>query len=228
MENNQSQPLLLLGCQRSGTTLLAAMLGGHSEINMLFESVTRDTFRLIGKRYNGNKLLAYRQIRMHTRGSRFGYLVNRIVNLNLGFEPKPHKLRPFPTGRLTLQDYIDRNAKIITIVREKEEVVSSIIKRTKMNEKQASREYDLCINEINKVKGDALNITFKQLVGEPEGTLKTICAYLDLNFETRMLKGPEYNFVYPEKSIISSKSKENTKIYSGNNPHLKKAVDESK
>ena len=209
MENHQSQPLLLLGCQRSGTTLLAAMLGGHSEINMLFESVTKDTFRLIGKRYNGNKLLAYRQIRMNQRASRFGHLINRIVNLNFGREPKPHKLRPFPTGRLTLQDYIDRDAKIITIVRKKEEVVSSIVKRTKMSEKQASREYDLVIQEINKVTDRALNITFKELVGDPEGTLKTICNYLDLEFEPRMLKGPEYNFVYPEKSIISSKSTEN-------------------
>lgn len=209
MENHQSQPLLLLGCQRSGTTLLAAMLGGHSEINMLFESVTKDTFRLIGKRYNGNKLLAYRQIRMSQRASRFGHLINRIVNLNFGREPKPHKLRPFPTGRLTLQDYIDRDAKIITIVRKKEEVVSSIVKRTEMSEKQASREYDLVINEINKVTDRALNITFKELVGDPEGTLKTICNYLDLEFEPRMLKGPEYNFVYPEKSIISSKSTEN-------------------
>ena len=210
MENNKSQPLLLLGCQRSGTTLLAAMLGGHSEINMLFESVTKDTFRLIGKRYNGNKLLAYRQIRMNQRASRFGHLINRIVNLNLGKAPKPHKLRPFPTGRLTLQDYIDREAKIITIVRKKEEVVSSITKRTQMSEAQASKEYDLCIQEINKVKDGALNITFKELVGDPEGTLKTICSFLELDFEERMLQGPEYNFVYPEKSIISTKSTENS------------------
>ena len=90
-----------------------------------------------------------------------------------------------------------------------EEVVSSIVKRTEMSEKQASREYDLVINEINKVTDRALNITFKELVGDPEGTLKTICSYLDLEFEPRMLKGPEYNFVYPEKSIISSKSTEN-------------------
>ena len=114
---------------------------------------------------------------MNQRASRFGHLINRIVNLNLGREPKPHKLRPFPTGRLTLQDYIDRDAKIITIVRKKEEVVSSIVKRTEMSE-EASREYDLVINEINKVTDRALNITFKELVGDPEGTLKTICNYL--------------------------------------------------
>ena len=56
MDNRKSNLLLLLGCQRSGTTLLAAMLGRHSEISMLFESVTDDTMKLIGKKYCGNKL----------------------------------------------------------------------------------------------------------------------------------------------------------------------------
>ena len=54
---------VVIGLQRTGTTLLASMLGRHPDINMLFESVTRDSLQLIGKKWNGNKLLAYRQIR---------------------------------------------------------------------------------------------------------------------------------------------------------------------
>ena len=47
MSERKSKILLVLGCQRSGTTLLAAMLGGHSEINMIFESTTDDVLKLI-------------------------------------------------------------------------------------------------------------------------------------------------------------------------------------
>ena len=50
MLNQDPNLVLLLGCQRSGTTLLASMLGGHSEINMLFESTSDDVMRLIGKK----------------------------------------------------------------------------------------------------------------------------------------------------------------------------------
>ena len=72
MSERKSKILLLLGCQRSGTTLLAAMLGGHSEINMLFESTSDDVLKLIGKKYSGNKALVRRQIRFSQRSSKFG------------------------------------------------------------------------------------------------------------------------------------------------------------
>ena len=62
---------VVIGLQRTGTTLLASMLGRHSEINMLFESVTKDSLKLIGKEWNCNKLLAYRQIRINQRSSKF-------------------------------------------------------------------------------------------------------------------------------------------------------------
>ena len=41
--------MVVIGLQRTGTTLLASMLGRHPEINMLFESVTKDSLKLIGK-----------------------------------------------------------------------------------------------------------------------------------------------------------------------------------
>ncbi|NND95360.1 MAG: hypothetical protein HKN45_10875 [Flavobacteriales bacterium] len=105
MNNRKSKLLLVLGCQRSGTTLLAAMLGRHSEINMLFESTTNDTTRLIGKTYCGNKLLAWRQIRLKKRSSKFGHLINRIVNLDFGLKRNDHhKFRVYPNSSLSVQD----------------------------------------------------------------------------------------------------------------------------
>ena len=44
---------VVIGLQRTGTTLLASMLGRHPDINMLFESVTNDSLKLIGKNEMG-------------------------------------------------------------------------------------------------------------------------------------------------------------------------------
>ena len=96
---------VVIGLQRTGTTLLASMLGRHPEINMLFESVTKDSLKLIGKQWNGNKLLAYRQIRKNKRSSKLGHLINRIVNLDFKQENRHHLVRPFPTSVMSIEDY---------------------------------------------------------------------------------------------------------------------------
>jgi len=98
---------VVVGLQRTGTTLLASMLGRHPEINMLFESVTKDSLKLIGKKWNGNKLLAYRQIRYSSRSSKFGHLINRIVNLDFKKHNRHHLIRPFPTSVMSIEDYND-------------------------------------------------------------------------------------------------------------------------
>lgn len=209
--NNISKLLLVVGCQRSGTTLLASMLGGHSEINMLFESTKTDVFKLIGKKYSGNKSILYRQIRMQQKATKFGHLVNRIVNLDLTLKPKVfHTKRVFPISDLSIQDYINKDAKIITILRSENEVINSITTRTKMSVQQAKKEYKASLKIINNLKTyeNALHIQFSELVHNTEDTLIKICNFLNLEYEERMLKGVEYNFLYPSKKILKEKSKQ--------------------
>lgn len=80
-----------------------------------------------------------------------------------------------------------------------------------MSQAQAEREYDLAVGEMDKVKDISLRVDFAELVEKPEDTLTKVCKYLDLNFEKRMLKGPEYNFVYPHKEVIASKAGQTAK-----------------
>lgn len=202
---NKSKPLLILGCQRSGTTLLAAMLGGHSEINMLFESTTKDVFRLIGKKYSGNKALIWRQIRLHQRSSRFGHLINRIINFDWNAKSSHQQIRLFPSSSLSIQDYIDGEASLIIITRNKDEVVNSICNRTGMKKGRAEREFDRAMKEIKPIEKQAFYVDFQDLVDNPIETLTSICNFLELEFESRMLKGSEYNFVYPSESIVKGK-----------------------
>jgi len=206
--SNKSTPLLVLGCQRSGTTLLAAMLGRHSEINMLFESTTKDVLKLMGKTYSGNKLLAWRQIRMNQRASKFGHLQNRIANVDF-FKAgtKHHHARPHPTSSLSINDYINLGAKLITIVRDKDEVINSITSRTTMSETQAEKEYRLAMKMITELEHKAYQLDFYNLVHHPKHTLSNLCTFLNLQFEERMLKGAEYNIVYPQAEIKVNKAK---------------------
>ena len=198
---------VVIGLQRTGTTLLASMLGRHPEINMLFESVTKDSLKLIGKQWNGNKLLAYRQIRKNKRSSKWGHLINRIVNLDFKQENRHHLLRPFPTSIMSIEDYKQKGAVFITIERDKESSVSSMMKRAGQTKKQAEREWEHGMKIINQLKNEGTySLTFVDLVNNSEKHLKEICNFLAIEYLEKMLEGPKYNFVYPNEEIIKKKS----------------------
>ena len=198
---------VVIGLQRTGTTLLASMLGRHPEINMLFESVTKDSLKLIGKQWNGNKLLAYRQIRKNKRSSKWGHLINRIVNLDFKQENRHHLVRPFPTSVMSIEDYKKEGAVFITIERDKESSVSSMMKRAGQTKKQAEREWEHGMKIINQLKNEgAYSLTFVDLVNNSEKYLKEICNFLAIEYLEKMLEGPKYNFVYPQDSVVKRES----------------------
>jgi len=198
---------VVIGLQRTGTTLLASMLGRHPEINMLFESVTKDSLKLIGKQWNGNKLLAYRQIRKNKRSSKLGHLINRIVNLDFKQENRHHLVRPFPTSVMSIEDYKKEGAVFITIERDKESSVSSMMKRAGQTKNQAEREWESGMKIINQLKNEgAYGLTFFDLVNNSEKYLKEICNFLAIEYLEKMLEGPKYNFVYPQDSVVKRES----------------------
>ena len=198
---------IVIGLQRTGTTLLASMLGRHPEINMLFESVTKDSLKLIGKQWNGNKLLAYRQIRKSERASKWGHFINRILNLDFRKGNKHHLVRPYPTSIMSIDDYENEGAFFITIERDKESSVSSMMKRAGQNKKQAVKEWEKGMKIINHLKGEnTYSLTFVDLVNDSEKILKEICQFLDVDYLDAMLEGPKYNFVYPQESVVKRES----------------------
>tara|TARA_B100000780_G_scaffold205958_1_gene146398 strand:+ start:1192 stop:1800 length:609 start_codon:yes stop_codon:yes gene_type:complete len=198
---------LIIGLQRTGTTLLASMLGRHPEINMLFESVTKDSLKLIGKEWNGNKLLAFRQIRQTERASYFGHLVNRIANLDFKKNNKHHLIRPYPTSDMSLNDYKAKGSFFITIERDKHSSVKSMMKRAGQNLKQAESEWEEGMKIINQLEHENIHsLTFFDLVNNTENVLKNICSFLEIDYLETMLEGPKYNFVYPQDSIVKRES----------------------
>ena len=207
MINKEANVLLVVGCQRSGTTLLASMLGRHSEINMLFESQGNDVLKLIGKKYSGNKLLAWRQIRINQKASYFGHFMNRVQNFDFKKKNKHHKVRPYPTSHLSITDYLSYNTKPVVIFRKKEDTIASIVKRTKMSVEQAEHEWEKS-DEILQflTQNGAHSIQFSELVTKPKEIMEGVCHFLHIPYEETMLDGSKYNYVYPSKTIQKNKA----------------------
>jgi len=199
------KPLLILGVQRSGTTLLASMLGRHPEINMLFESTSKDVLKLIGKEYQGNKLCTYRQIRLAQKASKWGHLVNRLANFHF-FGSKYQVFRPYPTSQLSIQDYINHDAVIIHIRRDKESIVKSLIKRTPLSQKQAVKEFERASQILDEISPQSTEVDFVDLVNQPKKIMLMLCEKLGLEFDERMMEGPKYNIIYPNSDFIKEKA----------------------
>ena len=180
------------------------MLGRHSEINMLFESTSADALKLIGKRYQGNKLCTWRQIRLKQRSSKWGHLVNRVVNLHFR-SSKYQKIRKYPTSKFSIQDYIKAGGVIISIRRNKEAVVNSMVNRTPLTKKLAIKEFERASEILDQVKDHAIEVPFKTLVDKPEEVMVELCEKLDLEFEENMLDGPKFNIIYPTDGFLKEK-----------------------
>src|SRR5215471_12149239 len=113
--------LLIVGAPRSGTTLLATMIGMHSDVAMLIEDRFFGIKKLTGKKVLANKLCIPIQIEMNKRSDFFRQRLQR-----LGY------LKNYTTSKFNIQDYLKlEGIKIITIVRESGDVVNSIMKRGK-------------------------------------------------------------------------------------------------
>ena len=205
IENNLADYVLVLGCQRSGTTILASCLGSHPDIAMLVESNGHEVKQITGKRYNGNKLCLYDQIRYKQRASKFGYFINKIVN-NPFCAYK--RYRPFPTSKMSIRDYENMGARIIYIIREKEPTIQSMMKRTGMSRRLASIKYDKAMIQIGN---RGIIVYYESFVNDNEKVLREICKYLDIPFANEMLEGQKHNFIYSEYKRKSGVQQEQDK-----------------
>jgi len=184
-----SKLAVILGPAHAGTSLLCAMVGRHSEINMLFEPSSLDILNGYGKTYNAGKYVYWLQIRKSLRASVFGHIVNRI-----------HRL--FPISKLSIDDFKNLDAKFIVITRDWEAVKNSMLRRqtVKMSSKAIDRYIERCQDLFKEevVGKQVYYTTLEELKESKEEIMKEICEYLELPFEERMLEGDQYNHHYPE------------------------------
>jgi len=197
----QRRHLLLIGAPRSGTTLLATMIGRHTEVGMVNEDVTgRGIRKVLGKQISGNKLCVPNQIRL---ARRHFFAATALKKLGLVAEA--------PKSKYSIQDYLDLpNLKLIAIIRGGGSI-SSMMVRGRQRLRKAARRWAEAIETIEKIKRQygerVLVVNFEDLLLEPEAVLRQVCAFLNLTFQEPMLHASEDNPYYPGAKLDAEKAR---------------------
>lgn len=190
--------LLVLGPPRSGTTLLAAMLGCHSGIAMLFEERTGAARRLIGPRMAGNKLCVPNQIRAE-RSRALGARLVRRARFMAGL----------PLTDWAVADYAGwAETSFVLIAREGPATVRSMVRRGGLTPPAAAARWADGLAELEAVREaypDRTSVvTFADLVGRPEATIRAVLDALGLPFEPAVLDGPRHTPIYEGRTAVDA------------------------
>lgn len=199
--------LLVIGAPRSGTTLLASMIGSHSDVAMLIEDRFFSIRKLTGKKILANKLCIPIQLELTQKANSFTRTAQKIG-----------LFKNLSVSKFNSEDYLSlKDPKIIAIIRDGNHVVSSIMKRGKKEKQIATARWNRAIqiiSELYKKNPDkTLVVSYEDLVKEPESLLRKICAFLQIDFEPQMLEGYKHNILYPgESGIDKSRANQSHKV----------------
>lgn len=193
--------LLLIGAPRSGTTLLATMIGRHAEVGMVNEDVSgKALVKVLGKPVTGNKLCVPNQIQLGRRGGRFPTLLRKLG-----------VIAESPRSRYCILDYLElSNLKLVAILRNGNDAVSSMMGRGKCRFKKAARRWAEAVETIfdlqDRYGERMLIVSFEELLLDPENTMKKVCSFLCLPYQEQMLDGYRYNRYYPQALLDKEKA----------------------
>jgi hypothetical protein len=183
----KSKYLLVVGAEHSGTSLLATLLGGHKDINMLSEDFHGNVKKLIGKKYRGNKLIYIKQIMKMIRANRVTHLLNRFIKV-------------FPKSNMSIFDFMDLDSKIIVIKRDSKENIKSLIKRNGYDKRLAEKYIIKCNKDLTFLTHRGLFypyflVTLKDLTSSKR-CLKDICNYLEIDYDPGMVDSLKNGYPY--------------------------------
>lgn len=198
------EKLLVTGCRRSGTTLLASLLGAHSDINMLNEAYDKSVNKLVGKKYQGVKL-GIPHIKLDKRTPpiirilfyhKLAFLVGRLKKMGI-------KLDLLKGSSYSINDYINMDAKIVFVYRDKEENIKSMLRRSKISYKRAVWSVEKANEIMNSI--NCYKVSLEELTTNTKKTLEGICEYLGIEFEEKMLSASGLNNNYANTKIEPKK-----------------------
>jgi hypothetical protein len=191
--------LLIIGAPRSGTTLLSAMIGRHTEVGILNEDKGWAMKSVIGRQIVGNKRCVPNQIELERRGI-FHFRFLKTFGI----------AKEYQSSKYSIKDYLALpRIKIIAIIRSGNDVISSIMRRSKKTFRGAAYRWCRSIEIIHELKHThpdrLLIVSFEDLVVNPRANMERAAAFLNLEYQAHMLEGPRYNPFYPEKQLNAAK-----------------------
>lgn len=183
----ETSHLLILGAPRSGTTLLATMIGRHTEIGILNEDHSWAMRRILGRRIVGNKRCIPNQIEMKKRS-----LFHLRVFKTIGWA------KEYQSSEYSIEDYLSLpGIRVVGLIRDGNDVISSVMNRSEKRFRVASYRWRRSVDIIHELKTRyseiVLVISFEDLVVNPQASMERIAAFLGVEYQERMLEGPRYN-----------------------------------
>jgi hypothetical protein len=197
--------IVVLGAPRSGTTLLANVVGAHPRIAMMFEELHGGAFRVIGGKIPGVKLCTPNQVDLDRR---FGPL-NRVIGLS-GWLRKNVGYR-MPSSRVSLRDMMAvADLHLLCLIRDPARALDAIRRRERLTEAVC---HDILVRTyrlFDRLHGEpdlrCQVISLDRLLHDPEQQIRRICDWLGVEFDTAMLDGPRHNHLYPEQEFRSDRA----------------------
>lgn len=195
------QKLLVTGYRRSGTTLLASMLGGHSKISMLNEVAGDELERQIGKPIQGTKL-TWPHIKFNKKYTRayrcfyhkFAWFLIFLRRLGIYWDLGKGSM-------YSIEDYYNMGAKIVIVHRLKRQNVQSVMNHNRFPRRKAERDWSYFNRTSHEYERDVCHVQYHYLTTYPEECLRNICDYLEIDFEPFMLEAAGLNNTYAKSKI---------------------------
>jgi Sulfotransferase family len=191
--------LLIIGAPRSGTTLLATMISRHTEIAVLNEDKGWALRRVLGKTIVGNKRCVPNQIELKKRPP-----------LHFRFLKGLGIAKEYQSSEFSIEDYLTLpNIKVIGLIRSGEDVIASVMGRSEKTFRVASYRWRRSVEVIHELATRfpqiVLVVSFEGLVLHPKENMERVAAFLNVEYQDRMLEGPQYNPWYPEEGMNPAK-----------------------
>ncbi len=202
--NDDAPYLLVLGTSRSGTSLLTAVLDGHSRVTMsselfgaeiLLGRSTEWSTRSRSERWRGF-LDALRTRACEAVGTTWG---NKLTT-EVVFHGASRVRLPRADA---IEDLLARLPRVPTvfILRDGRAVVESKMRRAGDSLEQACRQWVLSVDIWEGMRTAAwpmVTVRFEDLVSAPEPTITALCDAVGLRYEAAMLEAPSSDLLLPE------------------------------
>jgi len=177
------------------------MIGRHTDVGMVNEDTSgKGLIKVLGKPLTGNKLCVPNQIQLHRRGGLLRTLLRKLGVISES-----------PRSRNCILDYLALpNLKLVAIIRDGNDSISSMVARGETRFKKAVRRWGEAVEivfELQRRFNDrVLIVSFEELLRHPERTMGRLCEFLEIQFQEQMLDGYKYNRYYPGAGLDKEKA----------------------
>lgn len=209
--SNSHIPFFIMGCPRSGTSLVARILDSHSQLAVYFETQYYPTFYSeinyygsLHKKTNLKYFISnfFKCIRMQggtppsikefleeLKVYTFEEILTTFLGMYANNQGKKRGGEKTPGHYLYVENFLDKfpSSPIIFIIRDPRDTVLSMHKAFGTSVKGAAHQWNESFEHFKKVSSKVHLLRYEELVKNPARETKIMCSYMGENYEPNML-----------------------------------------